>query len=112
MVPRHITKALKHRAAEYPIVIVTGPRQSGKTTLAQQVFPSYDYVSLEAPDIRARAVNDPRDFLEEHDRRVILDEAQHAPDLSEVFNGLLDTGFSLQRVLDRGNWFVVLARRK
>jgi len=60
---RHLTKALKDSAKEYPVVSVTGPRQSGKTTLVRATFPKYEYISLENPDHRAFALEDPRGFL-------------------------------------------------
>jgi predicted AAA+ superfamily ATPase len=63
------------------MVTVTGPRQSGKTTLVKALFPEWTYVSLEAPDIREYALRDPRGFIEAYSQRVILDEAQRAPDL-------------------------------
>ncbi|MGH8568318.1 MAG: AAA family ATPase [Gammaproteobacteria bacterium] len=79
MIPRHIAPLLETAAAQYPIVSVTGPRQSGKTTLVRATFPAYDYVSLEAPDHRAFALDDPRGFLRQFDEPVILDEVQNRP---------------------------------
>ena len=64
-----------------PAVAVLGPRQSGKTTLCRGVFPSYDYVSLEAHDVREYATRDPRGFLGTYKRGVILDEVQRTPQL-------------------------------
>ena len=60
---------------------VTGPRQSGKTTLLRSLFPNLRYVSLERPDERRFATEDPRGFLRHHSAGVILDEVQHVPDL-------------------------------
>jgi hypothetical protein len=68
-------------ARYFPVVTVTGPRQSGKTTLCRAVFPAHRYVSLEAPDTRALARSDPRGFLESLRAGAILDEVQRAPDL-------------------------------
>lgn len=69
-------------AREFPAVVLTGPRQSGKTTLLRRLFDrSHGYVSLEPPDLRASANADPRGFVDAHPAPVILDEAQHAPDL-------------------------------
>jgi predicted AAA+ superfamily ATPase len=68
-------------AHAYPVVTVTGPRQSGKTTLCVDAFPSLPRVSLEPLDQRQHARQDPRSFLEEYRAGAIIDEVQHAPDL-------------------------------
>jgi len=68
-------------ARAYPVVTVTGPRQSGKTTLCVDAFPSLPRVSLEPLDQRQHARQDPRSFLEECRAGAIIDEVQHAPDL-------------------------------
>lgn len=81
MVPRHLTPTLLRASERYPVLTLTGPRQSGKTTLLRHAFPGHAYVSLEAPDERAFASEDPRGFLARFDGPVILDEAQHVPDL-------------------------------
>ncbi len=81
MIKREITTELIQAAKEYPIVTIIGPRQSGKTTLAKITFPKYDYCSLEDPDIRQFAINDPRSFLTDHSHNVIFDEIQRAPEL-------------------------------
>ena len=60
MITRHLSKTLKAAARDYPVVTVTGPRQSGKTTLVQAAFPRHRYASLEDPDHRAFATEDPR----------------------------------------------------
>ena len=80
-----IQRALFDKAAlmlgKYPIITITGPRQSGKTTFAQQLRPDYQYASLEDPDIRRFAETDPRGFLETWQNGVILDEVQYVPEL-------------------------------
>lgn len=81
MIERFITDELIELTNGYPIVTLTGPRQSGKSTLLEEKFKDYEFVSLEDLDIRKRAVNDPRGFLEAYDYRIIIDEAQYAPDL-------------------------------
>ncbi len=80
-VARLIARVLARRARESPVVVLTGPRQSGKTTLVREVFKSRPYVNLEAPDVRARAHDDPRGFLANYPRGAILDEVQRAPAL-------------------------------
>ncbi|MGH8584149.1 MAG: AAA family ATPase [Gammaproteobacteria bacterium] len=90
MIPRHLAPLLRTAAAQYPIVSVTGPRQSGKTTLVRATFPAYDYVSLEAPDHRAFALHDPRGFLRQFDGPVILDEVQKTPEMFSYLQGVVD----------------------
>jgi predicted AAA+ superfamily ATPase len=81
MINRTLEAKLKELAGYYPAVVVTGPRQSGKTTLCRMAFPEWHYVSLEAMDNRDFAINDPRGFLSEYYNRTIIDEVQHVPDL-------------------------------
>ena len=89
MVRRHLTPALQRAARTNPVVTLTGPRQSGKTTLVRSVFPDHLYLSLEAPDVRERALADPRGLLAASDH-LILDEIQRAPDLLSYLQGLVD----------------------
>ncbi len=74
----------------YPIIAVTGPRQSGKTTLVKQVFANKPYVTLEDPDVRTTALADPRGFLNLYPDGAILDEAQRAPELFSYLQGMVD----------------------
>jgi len=90
MIKRTLAKKLKEAAAQFPVVTVTGPRQSGKTTLIRDVFKNYDYLSLELPDQRDFAREDPRGFLDQFDGPAILDEVQHAPDLFSYIQVLVD----------------------
>ena len=91
MPKRTIDKKLKEAAKQYPVVTLTGPRQSGKTTLVKMTFPDYDYRSLEEPDHRAFALEDPRGFLSQFPNKVILDEIQRAPDLFSYIQTIVDT---------------------
>jgi predicted AAA+ superfamily ATPase len=81
MLSRHIVSHLERLAAQYPVVTVLGPRQSGKTTLCRQSFPNLPYVNLEAPDVRQFAIDDPRGFLRQFPKGALLDEVQRVPDL-------------------------------
>ena len=81
MINRAAHQRLLRLAAGFPIVAITGPRQSGKTTLTRMAFPDKEYLSLEDPDIRSLAEQDPRGFLSRLPDGAILDEAQRAPQL-------------------------------
>jgi predicted AAA+ superfamily ATPase len=79
MIPRIAQKTLLRLAKGFPIVAITGPRQSGKTTLARLTFPQKPYLSLEDPDVRSTSESDPRGLLSSFPGGAILDEAQRAP---------------------------------
>lgn len=84
MIPRDIADVLKRYSEWFPVVSVTGPRQSGKSTLVQEVFSTYDYVNLELPGECAAANADPLGFIRSHPAPLIIDEAQLAPELFNV----------------------------
>jgi len=90
MIDRTIEPVLKNLVTQYPVVTITGPRQSGKTTLCRKVFPQMAYENLEIPDVRQYALDDPRGFLNRHSNGVILDEIQRAPDLLSYIQGIVD----------------------
>lgn len=102
-------RALERAAGAYPIVTVTGPRQSGKTTLVRAAFPTHAYVSLEDPDERRFALEDPRSFLERFTGPAILDEVQRAPDLFSYLQTRADeTGRPGQFILSGSQNFLLL----
>jgi predicted AAA+ superfamily ATPase len=90
MIPRQSTETLLRLARGFPIVAITGPRQSGKTTLAKWVFNNKPYVSLENPDEREFAKTDPKRFLARFEGGAILDEVQRCPELLSWLQGLVD----------------------
>lgn len=90
MFKRQIADELRALAKDYPVVTVVGPRQSGKTTLVQHVFPKKRYASLEDPDVRQLALSDPRSFLEQYPDGAILDEIQRTPELLSYIQTLVD----------------------
>jgi predicted AAA+ superfamily ATPase len=90
MIQREITTELMASAEEYPVVTVFGPRQSGKTTLAQMTFPGKPYYSLEDPDVRMVAETDPRGFLANLPDGGVIDEIQRLPQLLSYIQGIVD----------------------
>ena len=89
---RHLAEVLKKRFALARSIYIYGPRQSGKTTLAKEVFPKLPYVSLEDPDIREFATTDPRGFLAQFKDGGIIDEPQRYPDLFSYLQTEIDNG--------------------
>ena len=90
MIARQIAESIRAQMANFPVVSVTGPRQSGKTTLLRGIFPEYRYVNFEDPDSRLFFEQDPRGFLREYDRFVIFDEAQRVPTLFSYLQVMVD----------------------
>jgi len=91
-IERTMEGTLEKAAAEFPAVVLTGPRQSGKTTILRHLFGEKSrYVSLEAPDTRAAALEDPRGFLDMYFPPVIFDEVQYAPDLLPYIKERIDS---------------------
>lgn len=92
MIKRTISEKILHYARRYPVVTITGPRQSGKTTLCKALFPKRKYFSLENIDIRDYARNDPRAFLDQcHKEGAIIDEIQRVPELVSYIQEIVDT---------------------
>jgi uncharacterized protein len=89
-IKRNAEKALLELSKGFPIVAVTGPRQSGKTTLVKNLFQDKPYFSLEDLDKRQWAIEDPRSFLKQFPDGAVLDEAQRAPDLFSYLQTLVD----------------------
>lgn len=111
MIPRHLSRHLRRDAGYYPIVTLTGPRQSGKTTLARATFPDYAYVSLEDFDHREFAVEDPRGFLARYPESVIIDEAQRAPELFSYLQTAVDEKDQPGRFILTGSQNLLLMER-
>ncbi|MCK4379143.1 MAG: ATP-binding protein, partial [Deltaproteobacteria bacterium] len=81
MIERILADKCQELVQKYPLLTITGPRQSGKTTLVRTLFHHYRYLSFEDPDIRLYAAEDPRGFLQEYPDHVILDEVQRVPEI-------------------------------
>ena len=90
-IPRLAATQVRKAAQNFPAVILTGPRQCGKTTLLKRVYPQANYILLEDPDVIARVNSDPRGFLDELKTPVILDEIQNTPALLGYIRTRIDT---------------------
>ncbi len=90
MIKREIEPYVLNFSKKYPVISITGPRQSGKTTLAKMCFPKYKYVSLENPDLLELAVSDPKRFINNFNEFVIFDEVQKAPSLFSYIQTVVD----------------------
>lgn len=91
MINRIAEKTIRTLLRGFPIVTITGPRQSGKTTLARAVFQNKPYASLEEPDLRQAAQDDPRSFLARYPKGAVLDEVQRCPAILSYLQTMVDT---------------------
>ena len=90
MVDRDVEPRLRTLAKEFPVIVLTGPRQSGKSTVCQKVFAHLPYTTLESPDVRAFALEDPRGFLKQFPKGAILDEIQNGPQITSYLQEIID----------------------
>lgn len=103
-IPRLLASVARERLEGYPVIVITGPRQSGKTTLARQLAPTeMPYFSLEDPDVRAFASEDPRGFLAQAADGAILDEVQRCPDLFSYLQRVVDEDRRMGRFILTGS---------
>lgn len=102
-IPRVAAVAARERLGGFPILVITGPRQSGKTTLSRMLAPELPYYSLEDPDTRALATEDPRAFLRQAADGAILDEVQRAPELFSYLQGVVDEDRRMGRFILTGS---------
>jgi len=90
MIARDVEPRLRALAKQFPAIVLTGPRQSGKSTVSQTVFAGLPYATLESPDVRAFALEDPRGFLKQFPKGAILDEIQNSPKLASYLQEIID----------------------
>jgi predicted AAA+ superfamily ATPase len=110
MIARTLTSKIITLAQKFQVITLTGPRQSGKTTLVKAAFPALPYVSLEEPDIRQIALTDPRGFLSNYPAGAILDEIQNTPDLFSYIQKLVDENRQLQFILTGSSNFLLMEK--
>ena len=108
MIPREIATIIIKLRKQFPVITLTGPRQSGKTTLLQSIYTDLPYVSLEDIDIRNAAINDPRGFLNNFPNGAVLDEVQRTPALFSYIQGLVDKNKKIHFVLSGSQNFLLL----
>jgi len=110
MIKRKIENRIKLLEEKYPVITVTGPRQSGKTTLVKNVFKDYNYVNFEDIATRDFAISDPKGFLIAYGDRLIIDEAQHVPDIFSYIQVTVDADKSKRFVLTGSQNFLLLEK--
>lgn len=100
-IPRHFEEVLRKSVGSRPVVVLTGPRQTGKTSLVRRLFPEHTYVGLDLPSEAAQAENDPTTFLSRHQGDLVIDEVQYAPALFRHLKAVVD------RERDRSGQFIL-----
>ena len=110
MFKRTLTTKIISLAEKFQVITLTGPRQSGKTTLVKAAFPTLPYVSLEEPDVRQIALTDPRGFLVNYPTGAILDEVQHTPELFSYIQSLVDGDPEIQFILTGSANFLLMEK--
>lgn len=105
MIYRKLEEEIKENMRYFPVATVTGPRQSGKTTLIRSMLPQLPYYTLENPDTRAMAMADPMGFLTQHREGMVLDEVQNTPQLLSYLQGIVDEHRDWRYVLSGSSQF-------
>lgn len=108
MIARQLGEKAQQLFGQFPALMITGPRQSGKTTLIRSLFSELPYVSLEEPDIRQRALEDPRSFLKNYPNGAVLDEVQRVPNLFSYLQGIIDSNADCHFVLSGSQHFLLM----
>ena len=111
MIGREIAAVINKRAKKMPVISITGPRQSGKTTLVRQIFPDYNYVSLENIVNRENAKLEPLDFLKRNGPNLIIDEVQYVPELFSYIQVLVDESGKMGEYILTGSQHFLLMEK-
>lgn len=110
MIARTLATKMLSLAQKFHVITLTGPRQSGKTTLVKATFPELPYVSLEEPDIRQIALTDPRGFLSNYPNGAILDEIQNTPELFSYIQRIVDENRQIHFILTGSSNFLLMEK--
>jgi len=110
MIERTLASKIIFLTTKFQVITLTGPRQSGKTTLVRATFPNFPYVSLEDPDIRQIALTDPRGFLSNYPSGAILDEIQNTPELFSYIQRVVDENRQIQFILTGSSNFLLMEK--
>ena len=105
---RQLHSELVRLSGLYAVIVLTGPRQSGKTSLCKHQFPDYHYINLENPAVREQVLNAPKAFLERYTAGLIIDEAQHLPELYSYIQIVADENEQAKFVLTGSSNFSLL----
>ena len=110
MIDRLLKNELLRLSSSFSVVLLTGPRQSGKTTLCKSAFADYEYITLENLDIRLMVQSDPLGFLNNHRQGLIIDEAQHLPELFSYLQVVVDEHKDYRYILTGSSNFSLLEK--
>jgi uncharacterized protein len=92
MIERQLAGKIKEIKGKYPVVTITGPRQSGKTTLIKSLFPDIPYFSMETPDVREQVTSNPRELFARFGHSLVLDEVRQTPETLSYIQTIVDEG--------------------
>lgn len=109
-IPRQITPLILRAEKYFPVVVITGPRQSGKSTLARTIFPNFSEYNFEDVALREKVSADPKSFLDNCGDKVILDEVQHIPDLFSYIQIVVDCDEQRRFILSGSNNFALMEK--
>ena len=110
MIKRQLEKKVMSLIGKYPVLTITGPRQSGKTTLVKQLFPEYTYVNFEDIEQRGFALDDPKGFLDSKGKYIVIDEAQYVPEIFSYIQVYVDNDPERQYILTGSQNFLLMEK--